>query len=172
MPPRTVRSTQAASGNLPARDTPLVTPPVRPSSANSSIRSDASLTPVPSTPVHDATEISTEPEDIRLPQPRLATAAEVERLNEIIAGLQRQVAELNTMPSERPERHATLERETPRRETSYAPTNYTSSPHHPKLKASDLPKFSGKDNEDVDQWIEKMSAIFEYSGVHDSDLLQ
>jgi hypothetical protein len=48
----------------------------------------------------------------------------------------------------------------------------SSSPNKPKLKASDLPKFYGKDSEDVDQRIEKVSAIFEYSGVHDSDLLQ
>ncbi|KAJ9112497.1 hypothetical protein QFC22_006244 [Naganishia vaughanmartiniae] len=177
MPPRTVRSTQAASSNVPARDTPLVTPPARSSSTPPSTRSDQSLTPVPSTPVpstpvHDALEASTEPEDLRLPEPRLATAAEIEHLNEVIAGLQRQVAGLNTTSSERRERHATFERETPHRETSYTPTNYTSTPHHPKLKASELPKFSGKDNEDVDQWIEKVSAIFEYSGVHDSDLLQ
>ncbi|KAJ9091849.1 hypothetical protein QFC21_007047 [Naganishia friedmannii] len=123
-----------------------------------------SLTPVPSTPapsipVHDILEASTEPEDLRLPEPRLATAAEIEHLNEIIAGLQRQVAELNTRASERRERHAIFEMDTPRRETSYAPTNYSSAPHHPKLKASDLPKFSGKDNEDVDQRIEKNLAL-------------
>ncbi|KAJ9091541.1 hypothetical protein QFC21_007166 [Naganishia friedmannii] len=176
MPPRAVRSTQAASSN-PVRDTPLVTPSSRSSSTTPSIRSNDSLTPVPSTPVpstpvHDILEASTEPEDLRLPEPRLATAAEIEHLNEIIAGLQRQVAGLNTRASEQRERHAIFEMDTPRRETSYAPTNYSSAPHHPKLKASDLPKFSGKDNEDVDQWIEKVSAIFEYSGVHDSDLLQ
>ncbi|KAJ9128117.1 hypothetical protein QFC24_000409 [Naganishia onofrii] len=172
MPPRPARSTQAASSNIPVRDTPLVTPASRSSSTTPSARSNESLTPVPSTPVHEPLESSTEPEDLLLPQPRLATAAEVERLNDIIAGLQRQVEGMNTIPSERHERHPTFERETPRREMSYAPTSYSSAPHHPKLKASDLPKFSGKDNEDVDQWIEKVSAIFEYSGVHDSDLLQ
>ncbi|KAJ9122025.1 hypothetical protein QFC24_004252 [Naganishia onofrii] len=155
MPPRPARSTQAASSNIPVRDTPLVTPASRSSSTTPSARSNESLTPVPSTPVHEPLESSTEPEDLLLPQPRLATAAEVERLNDIIAGLQRQVEGMNTIPSERHERHPTFERETPRREMSYAPTSYSSAPHHPKLKASDLPKFSGKDNEDVDQWIEK-----------------
>lgn len=48
----------------------------------------------------------------------------------------------------------------------------SSSPKKPKLKASDISKFYGKDSEDVDQWIEKVPAIFEDSGVRDSDLLQ
>ncbi|KAJ9119382.1 hypothetical protein QFC24_005615 [Naganishia onofrii] len=96
MPPRPARSTQAASSNIPVRDTPLVTPASRSSSTTPSARSNESLTPVPSTPVHEPLESSTEPEDLLLPQPRLATAAEIERLNDIIAGLQRQVEGLNT----------------------------------------------------------------------------
>ena len=85
MPPRPARSTQAVSSNIPVRDTPLVTPASRSSSTTPSARSNESLTPVPSTPVHEPLESSTEPEDLLLPQPRLATAAEVERLNDIIA---------------------------------------------------------------------------------------
>lgn len=41
-----------------------------------------------------------------------------------------------------------------------------------KLKTSDLPKFYGKDTEDVDDWIEKVSAITTYSGARDSELLR
>jgi hypothetical protein len=37
-----------------------------------------------------------------------------------------------------------------------------------KLKASDFPSFHGKDNEDMDEWIEKVSAIFEFSGKSDA----
>ncbi|KAJ9102240.1 hypothetical protein QFC19_004785 [Naganishia cerealis] len=172
MPPRTARSAQAASSNIPDRDTPLVTPTPRGATATPSTRSNDSLTPVPSSPAHATLEVNTEPEEFPHPEPRLATAAEIEHLNEIIAGLQRQVSGLQTLASERQERHAIFDRETPFREASYAPTSYTSVPHRPKIKASDLPKFSGKDNEDVDQWIEKVSAIFEYSGVNDTDLLQ
>jgi hypothetical protein len=38
-------------------------------------------------------------------------------------------------------------------------SNSTYSNEHPrsKIKPSDLPKFYGKDNEDVDEWIEKVS---------------
>jgi hypothetical protein len=113
------------------------------------------------------------PEGRSLPEPRVATAYELSQLNEIIAGLQRRVEGLQALHvQERQERHPTFETESSYREASYAPSNYTFAPNKPKLKASDLPKFSGKDNEDVDQWIEKVSAIYEYSGVHDSDLLQ
>jgi hypothetical protein len=38
------------------------------------------------------------------------------------------------------------------------PIRITNSGH--KLKASDFPNFYGKDNEDIDEWIEKVSAIF------------
>lgn len=100
----------------------------------------------------------------------MATAAEVERLNEIVARLQAQLGQEPSPHSARRERHATFEPSF--REASSAPTNFSSAPNKPKLKASDLPKFFGKDSEDVDQWIGKVSAIFEYSGVHDSDLLQ
>jgi hypothetical protein len=48
---------------------------------------------------------------------------------------------------------------------------YTTNTGH-KLKASDFPNFYGKDNEDIDEWIEKVSAIFEYSGSSDAALLQ
>ncbi|KAJ9093773.1 hypothetical protein QFC19_008213 [Naganishia cerealis] len=128
-----------------------MTPPPPAESETASTRSDASLTPIPSSPAHAAVEATTEPEDFHLPGSRLATAAEIEHLNDVIARPQEQVSGLRTIASERQERHTTFERETPLRETSYAPTNYTSAPHHPKIKASDLPKFSGKDNEDVDQ---------------------
>jgi hypothetical protein len=48
---------------------------------------------------------------------------------------------------------------------------YASNTGH-KLKASDFPNFYGKVNEDIDEWIEKVSAIFEYSGSNDAALLQ
>jgi hypothetical protein len=101
----------------------------------------------------------------------VASAAEVERLNEIIADLQRRVQDLAPAQPSREDRHATIDSEPSYRETSFAPSNFTSAPHKPKIKVSDLPKSSGRDTEDVDQWIEKVSAIYEYSGVHDSDLL-
>jgi hypothetical protein len=41
-----------------------------------------------------------------------------------------------------------------------------------QLKASDVPKFYGNDNEDIDQWIVKVTAIFEYFKCSDIDLLQ
>jgi hypothetical protein len=47
------------------------------------------------------------------------------------------------------------------REGTFA-SNSTYTNEHPrnKIKPSDLPKFYGKDNEDIDEWIEKVSAIF------------
>jgi hypothetical protein len=53
-------------------------------------------------------------------------------------------------------------------------TSSTFTNEHPrsKIKPSDLPKFYGKDNEDVDEWIEKVSAIFTYSRARDIDLLR
>jgi hypothetical protein len=55
-----------------------------------------------------------------------------------------------------------------------AGTNSTFTNDHPrsKIKPSDLPKFYGKDTEDVDEWIEKVSAIFTYSRARDIDLLR
>jgi hypothetical protein len=59
------------------------------------------------------------------------------------------------------------------REGTHA-TNSTYTNEHPrsKIKPSDLPKFYGKDTEDVDEWIEKVSAIFTYSRARDIDLLR
>jgi hypothetical protein len=59
------------------------------------------------------------------------------------------------------------------REGTYT-SNSTYTNEHPrsKIKPSDLPKFFGKDNEDVDEWIEKVSAIFTYSQAKDIDLLR
>jgi hypothetical protein len=48
--------------------------------------------------------------------------------------------------------------------TAFERPAYTSNTGH-KLKASDFPNFYGKDNEDVDEWIEKVSAIFGYSSI-------
>lgn len=178
MPPRPTRSTQAGTSNLSASSADPITPTPSPapgtqSQREESRRTEESLTPPPASPRQAAIDrVSSEFEALRLPGPRLATAAEVERLNDIVAQLQARIGEGSPPPSRREERHATLERNTPLREASHAPTNYSSAPNKPKLKASDLPKFYGKDSEDVDQWIEKVSAIFEYSGVHDSDLLQ
>ncbi|KAI5454141.1 hypothetical protein NCC49_005131 [Naganishia albida] len=59
------------------------------------------------------------------------------------------------------------------REGTFA-SNSTYTNEHPrnKIKLSDLPKFYGKDNEDIDEWIEKVSAIFTYSGARDTELLR
>jgi hypothetical protein len=59
------------------------------------------------------------------------------------------------------------------REGTYA-SNSSSIADHPrsKIKPSDLPKFYGKDTEDIDEWIEKVSAIFTYSGAKDTELLR
>ncbi|KAJ9095928.1 hypothetical protein QFC20_006529 [Naganishia adeliensis] len=192
MPPRIIRSTQAGSSSNPASSAPPVTPAPSPMPEAPSQRSQGTLTPAPSspsTPVQRPSDrAAAEPESFRLPEVRVASADEVARLNEIAARLQRQMSDLHSSEPRRPERQATIEEERPStfepehqantereptyREASYAPTSYSCAPHKPKIKASDLPKFSGKDTEDVDQWIEKVSAIFEYSGVHDSDLLQ
>jgi hypothetical protein len=57
------------------------------------------------------------------------------------------------------------------RDVSLAPTNNLYGGHI-KLKASDLPKFRGKDTEDIDQWIDKVTAIFQFSGATDAELLR
>ncbi|KAJ9092253.1 hypothetical protein QFC20_007427 [Naganishia adeliensis] len=53
-------------------------------------------------------------------------------------------------------------------------SNSTYTNEHPrsKIKPAGLPKFFGKDNGDVDEWIEKVSAIFTYSRAKDIDLLR
>jgi transposase InsO family protein len=59
------------------------------------------------------------------------------------------------------------------RESSYPTSHpYTNDHSRNKIKPSDLPKFFGKDNEDIDEWIEKVSAIFTYSRAKDIDLLR
>ncbi|KAJ9101380.1 hypothetical protein QFC20_005262 [Naganishia adeliensis] len=179
MPPRPSRSTEAGTGSNPPTSvanptTPSPSPaPEERSRREQSRRTEESLTPAPPTPIQAAlNRASAEPEAFRLPEPRMATAAEVERLNEIVARLQAQLGEEPSPHSSRRERHATFERKPSFREASHTPTNLSSAPNKPKLQASDLPIFFGEDSEDIDQWIEKVSAIFEYSGVHDSDLLQ
>ena len=59
------------------------------------------------------------------------------------------------------------------REGTYA-SNISHSGDHTrsKLKPSDLPKFYGKDTEDVDDWIDKVSAITTYSNAKDPELLK
>jgi hypothetical protein len=174
MPPRPVRSTQAGPSSNPAQSAPSSTPTPPPGSDLLSHRTEDSLSPAPSTPRQGPPpHASVEPEDFRLPEPGLATSEEVSELRMMMDRLRRRLDVLEPpAPSFRETRQATFEQATPYREASYAPTSYTSAPHKPKLKASDLPKFTGRDNEDVDQWIEKVTAIYEYSGVHDSDLLQ
>ncbi|KLT38289.1 hypothetical protein CC85DRAFT_253259, partial [Cutaneotrichosporon oleaginosum] len=69
--------------------------------------------------------------------------------------------------------NSTRRQSAPLREASAVPTTTTViSSGHPRLKASELPKFAGKDGEDVDHWISKVDAIFTYSGVSNRDLLQ
>ncbi|ODO01907.1 hypothetical protein L198_02636 [Cryptococcus wingfieldii CBS 7118] len=43
--------------------------------------------------------------------------------------------------------------------------------HAPKLKHEMFPKFRGHDDEDVDTWVTSVTAIFEFSGAADTDLL-
>jgi hypothetical protein len=139
MPPRTSRSLAAA-----ATSDPTPTTPTPPSLTTESSRSNATLTPVPDIPDQAHSDrAQTDLEPSRIPEPRLASAAELERLNDIIADLQRRIKSL--MPTQPPNMvpHTTFEREVPYRETSYASTTYTSAPHKPKIKASDLPRFRG-----------------------------
>jgi hypothetical protein len=42
--------------------------------------------------------------------------------------------------------------------------------HAAKVKASDLPKYSGLDTEDIEVWIERLSAIFEANRVTDAEI--
>ncbi|KAJ9119919.1 hypothetical protein QFC24_005402 [Naganishia onofrii] len=59
------------------------------------------------------------------------------------------------------------------REGTYASNSTHSNDNsRTKIKASDLPKFYGKDTEDVDEWVEKVSAIFTYSEAKDVELLR
>ncbi|ODN78964.1 hypothetical protein L202_04479 [Cryptococcus amylolentus CBS 6039] len=51
------------------------------------------------------------------------------------------------------------------------PVSPPSRPHAPKLKHEMFPKFRGQDNEDVDTWVTSVTAIFEFSGAADTDLL-
>jgi hypothetical protein len=44
--------------------------------------------------------------------------------------------------------------------------------HRSKLKASDLLEYNGRDSGDIDQWIGKITAIFEFSNCQVSELLQ
>jgi hypothetical protein len=65
------------------------------------------------------------------------------------------------------------------RQPSY-PTSYTQNPaysvsssqsHATKVKASDLPKFKGDKTEDVEVWIEQVSAIFEANMCSNSEIV-
>lgn len=102
----------------------------------------------------------------------LASACEVARLNQLVASLQTQVEDIQRDRPNRGTRHATVEQERAIREMSEALTEFSTEGRRNKITASDLPKFSGKDHEDVDQWIKKLTAIYGYSGIRDSALLQ
>jgi hypothetical protein len=67
---------------------------------------------------------------------------------------------------------ARLSTVSPQQTEDTRPSDHSASERRPKIKASDLPKFYGKDHEDIDQWIEKVDAIHEYSGTSDIDLLR
>jgi hypothetical protein len=43
--------------------------------------------------------------------------------------------------------------------------------HAAKVKASDLPKYGGLDTEDIEVWIERLSAIFEANRVTDTEII-
>jgi hypothetical protein len=139
MPPRASRNPPVATTSGPTSPTP--TPP---SAGADSIRSGDTSIRVPNSPVQvhsDRAQADHEPS--RIPEPRLASAAELKRLNDIISDLQRQVQSLMPTQSPKVDRHSTIDRGNPYREASYASTTYTSVPHQPKIKASDLPRFSG-----------------------------
>lgn len=91
----------------------------------------------------------------------------------LVDRLRRRLYVLEPPTSSRKTSQATSKQAAQYRQASYAPvaTRYTSASHKPKLKASDLPKFREGDAADFYQWIEKIIAIYEYSSVHDSDLL-
>ncbi|KAJ9115481.1 hypothetical protein QFC22_005239 [Naganishia vaughanmartiniae] len=159
MPPKPTRSALSGSNNNPVRSASPVTPTPSPAPLfnveHASSRSAETLTPAPSTPAQRP-----------VPVPAAEVLPELFSLdcNVELKDYTRHMLK-NDKNAARPSTG------TPPSEHSYAPSNFTSAPNKPKLKASDLPRL-GKDREDVDQWIEKVSAIYEYSGVNDSDLLQ
>jgi hypothetical protein len=61
--------------------------------------------------------------------------------------------------------HSQLHVKTPVRQTHQIIT------HASKIKASDLPKYSGLDTEDIEVWIERLSAIFEANRVTDAEII-
>jgi hypothetical protein len=80
MPPRVSRSAQAGPSN-PTSVAASITPIPSPAPEEQSRRSEESLSPAPPTPVQGAVHRALDPEAFHLPEPRMATAAEVERLN-------------------------------------------------------------------------------------------
>ena len=181
MPPRTLRSVQGSQNSSAAGSTPAQPPLPAPTSS----RSEATLSPAPST--------STSPDTPRGPPVTLAsiergehgaeelleemppTADDHRRLEDLVARLSRQLEDLQrhaVIPEQLPERHVTIERDTPARDYSMTPSHPATDLTRSRIKSSDLPKFHGKDHEDVDQWIEKVNAIYEYSGMRDNELLQ
>lgn len=168
MPPRALRGTPASSSAAPHPGSDSEEPVAH--------RSQGSLSPAPSrTPTPRPAQVSLEVEaGIREEMDPLppASASDVAPLNQIVATLQSQIEDMQRERPIRAVRQGTEESERPFRETSEAVTEYASDGSRNKIKASDLLKFGGKDHEDVDRWIEKVNAIYGYSGIRDSDLLQ
>lgn len=93
MPPRPTRSAQAGSSSNPASVAASVTSAPSPAPEDQSRRSEESLLLAPPTPVQKAIDRASDPDSFHLPEPRMATAAEVERLNEIVTRLQAQLGD-------------------------------------------------------------------------------
>ncbi|KAJ9093739.1 hypothetical protein QFC21_006336 [Naganishia friedmannii] len=171
MPPRPVRSTQGPISNQGAGGTPALDASSRSDSSISTAPSSSPVTPRGNPIAASALERGVSEAYEPLPE-QLATSEDNRRLNDLVARLQQQLEDMQNNAN-RSARHVTIEQdERPIKEDFMAPTDYTTTGSRSKIKSSDLPKFYGKDHEDVDQWIEKVTAIFEYSNMRNNELLQ
>jgi hypothetical protein len=114
-----------------------------------------------------------------LPPPSSQVKAEDKNMDRLVSDMRRLQLEIDRVRRERDDatesaRFATVEAERLRsfQQGTYAASGAYSNERRSKLKASDLPKFYGKDTEDVGDWIEKVSAITTYSQARDSELLK
>jgi hypothetical protein len=98
----------------------------------------------------------------------LAMAATVDRLQDLVRQLQLDNADLREDLAQR----STIAAEDLDQKPVSEFGSHGTHAQGTRLKASDLPKFNGRDNEDVDQWIEKVTAIFDFSGASNAALLQ
>lgn len=190
MPPRIMRSAPTA----PVRDMSVASSNVRPASPTPSIastltgidqqdnndeehqpqRQPASMEPEPNPP--SVTTNNTDPILQQLLTMMSSLKGEVGSLRQRLDEQEVKASEEFTPPSQ--SYRQTRPVFTPREETpvyrnsnrSATPTVTTVAPA--KLKATDFPTFKGHDGEDVDAWIEKVTAILDYSGAPDAAFLQ